>query len=154
MTRKMIWLAGLTLVVIIVGIFYLALRNTRTDVSQKQPYATWLGELILVRPAFLVNNQFPIAEKTLLVEDGLAYDDAIIVPAGTKVQLTQAIHYRNGVSGVTHSLMIGTVQTATGATTFEYYWGQFHAICLEPPCNYWTYPQAVWQSEADTTKYY
>jgi hypothetical protein len=154
MTRKMILLAVLAFMLLVVGIFYIALRNTRTDVSSTQPYATRIGkEVALLRPAYLIKNDFPIAEKNLLVEGG-ADSDATLLPAGTKVNLTAAIHYRNGVSGVTHSLVIGSVQTQTGVLQFEYYWGQFHALCLEPPCNYWTYPQAFWQSEVDTVKYY
>lgn len=150
----MIWLAVLIFILLVIGIFYVALRNTRTDVSAKEPYATHLGEVTLVRPAYLVKNDFPITEENLLVDDDAGYAQVLTLPPGTKVNLTSAIHYRNGVSGVTHSLVLGSAQTENGLIPFEYYWGRFHALCLEPPCNYWTYPQAVWQSEADTVKYY
>jgi len=154
MKRKMIWLVILVFILLVAGVFYIALRNTRTDVSTKEPYARYLGELILVKPAYVVKNDFPIVKENLLVDDPTGYTQALTLAAGTKVKLISAIHYRNGVSGVTHSLMLGLVQTENGLIQFEYYWGRFHALCLEPPCNYCTYPQAVWQSEADTVKYY
>ena len=149
----MIWLAILVFILLVVGVFYIALRNTRTDVSAKEPYVKYLGEVILVKPAYVVKNDFPIAEEYLVVDDS-ASSQALTLANGTKVKLTSAIHYRNGVSGVTHSLVLGSVQTENGLIEFEYYWGRFHALCLEPPCNYWTYPQAFWQSEVDTVKYY
>lgn len=149
----MIWLAILVFILLVVGIFYIALRNTCTDVSAKDPYARYLGEVMLVKPAYVVKNDFPIAEEYLLVDDSTG-SQALTLATGSKVKLTSAIHYRNGVSGVTHSLILGSVQTEKGLIQFEYYWGRFHALCLEPPCNYWTYPQAVWQSEVDTVKYY
>jgi hypothetical protein len=154
MKRKMIWLAILVFILLVVSIFYIALRNTRSDVSSKEPYVRYLGEVILVKPAYVVKNDFPIVEENLLVDDPTGYGQALTLTVGTKVKLTSAIHYCNGVSGVTHSLVIGSVQTQTGVLQFEYYWGQFHALCLEPPCNYWTYPQAFWQSEIDSVKYY
>lgn len=149
----MIWLAILVFILLVVGVFYIALRNTRTDVSTKEPYARYLGEVMLVKPAYVVKNDFPIAEEYLLEDDSTG-SQTLTLAAGTKVKLTSAIHYRNGVSGVTHSLVLGSVQTEKGLIQFEYYWGRFHALCLEPPCNYWTYPQAFWQSEVDTVKYY
>jgi hypothetical protein len=154
MKRKMIWLAILVFILLVVSIFYIALRNTRSDVSSKEPYVRYLGEVMLVKPAYVVKNEFPIVEENLLVDDPNGYGKALALTVGTKVKLTSAIHYRNGVSGVTHSLMLGSVQTENGLMQFEYYWGRFHALCLEPPCNYWTYPQAFWQSDIDTVKYY
>lgn len=158
---KLMVMAGIGAgVVLAIGvIFYFALRNTRTDVSQKAPYAHWLGtDLTLQQQAFLIKNekQFAVEAAYKLVVDKSGYEEAIALPNGTKIKLNKATHYHKGVSGVTHSLVTGVAEvTALNKNIeFEYYWGNYHVICMEQPCNYWTYPQAVWQHEPDTARYY
>lgn len=157
---KTIILVIVIVLTIIVGIFYFALRGTTRDVSQDIPYAPLFNiPLYTQTESVLAKNleAFHQEEINFITTDKRLFEGVELLanlPIGTKIIFTKAIHYRNGVSGVTHSLLIGKVWVNDTEIPFEYSWGEYHSICIEEPCNYWTFPQAIWQTEVNAGKYF
>lgn len=159
---KKLFLVAAVLFGMVVLLFYFTLRSSTWDKSQEIPYNTVVGKTIfLERPVSLLKNveSFVIKEAHFLSEDEDLYNEVIRVarlPKGTPITFTQAFHHLNRVSGNTTSLLVGEVFVADLQQTirFEYRWGEEHIICIDEPCGYWTYPLAVWQTRADTSKYF
>jgi hypothetical protein len=146
--------------IVIVGVFYFALRDTTRDVSHQVPYADLLNRPLYTQTeSMLAKNleAFHREEINFITTDTKLFEGVeplANLALDTKIIFTKAIHYRNGVSGVTHSVLMGKVWVNEKEFPFEYSWGEFHSICLEQPCNYWTFPQAIWQTETDNAKYF
>ncbi len=146
-------LGGLTF---IIAIFYIALRNTKTNVTEKQPYSGFINkELMLQRPGLLVKNvdAFSYVEPYLLVEEDAQLYAEITekypINAGTKVKLNKALLIKNAVSGFTTSVVVGTLYVSglQKEISFEYIWGNEHVVLTAGAKSSWTYPVALWQKE-------
>lgn len=158
--RSILWAAILIPVILIVS--YLSFRSPVTSVSTEEPYASlMLQTLKTQRESFLIKNDpaFSIKAPYLLTEEQHIPEKARLIarlPAGTTLTFTDALWQRNSVSGVTHSLLTGKIWIGTlqQELPFEYNWGTFHSLCIDTPCNYWTFPAGIWQREADKKKYF
>jgi hypothetical protein len=154
--RKMIYLLLLGGLVFVVVIFYIALRTTKTTVTEQEPYSRYINkELVLQRPALLVKNvkAFSYLEPYLLVEaDAQLYSEITekyLLPAGTTFDLKNAVLIKNAVSGFTTSIVVGKiyVDEFQKEISFEYAWGKQYVV-LEPGAkSSWTFPLAIWQKE-------
>jgi len=154
--RKMILILLFGGFVLVMGVFYFALRNTKTTVTHQLPYSEYINkELVLQRAALLVKNvdAFTYYEPYLLVEENAQVYSEITetykIPAGTKLRLSKAVLLKNGVSGFTTSIVVGTiyVEKFQKEIAFEYIWGTEHVSLTSGAKSSWTYPLALWQKE-------
>ncbi|MFT4032004.1 MAG: hypothetical protein QM669_06260 [Siphonobacter sp.] len=143
------------------GLFYCVLRNSEKDVSDQKPYVNLLNRPLYLQtkvalaknlPEFSEKEEYFVTEEPQLFEGvkGIA-----ILPKGAKLIFEKAFHIHHGVSGVNYSILTGKVwiESLQKELPFEYKWGQYHDICLEEPCHYWTFPKALWQSQVDEQMY-
>lgn len=141
-------------------LFYVALRSTNADVTARPPYASVMNTALTTNTRLtLAKNlpQFVVSEPYFLTADTQLFEGVEKVaelPAGTVVQFQRALHHTGGVSGVTSSFLIGEVEANGARYRVEFNWGEHHPLCTQAPCGYWTFPQAPWQSSADTNKYF
>lgn len=160
MKKKILFFIVLLLVV--AGFFYFALKNKSTEVADKKPYISILNkQLITKNEAFIFklhSDVINIKENVLKHDSSGVFGEQLLckVPKGSILNISKAIQYTKSVSGITYSLLIGKVwiQEFKKEIEFEYQWGEHHFLCVEEPCNYWTFPQAIWQETADSTKYF
>jgi hypothetical protein len=159
---KIIAIAITVAILLLVGIFYYALKNKSAEVSDKTPYSAILNkQLVTKAEAFILKidpNVSNLKENVLKQDSAVVYGEQLLckVPHGSILNISNAIHYTRSVSGITYSLLIGKVwiEEFKKELEFEYSWGEHHFLCVEEPCNYWTFPQAVWQETVDSTKYF
>ncbi|MEZ4974457.1 MAG: hypothetical protein R2820_14185 [Cyclobacteriaceae bacterium] len=148
-----------TALVVLIAIFYVALKDTKQNVSVSEPYASLIGKTLVVeRDVVLARNlaQFKMFEDNFISEEANLYEGVEkirTIKPGTSFAFTNAFHYRNAVSGVTHSVLIGKITDQQPPVSFEYSWGSLHSICIEEPCDYWTFPLGFWQRTPDDRKY-
>lgn len=133
----MLLLSGL--LVLVIAFFYFTLRNTHQDVSTKQPYHTLLNQALITQrestlaknlPAFSIQENYFLTENKELFE---GVEETAILPQGTKITFNKAIHYKNGTSGITHSMLIGTawIEPLQKEMSFEYNWGELYRRTLQ-----------------------
>lgn len=159
---KIIVVAIFVVLLGIVGFFYFVLKNKSTEVSDKTPYTAILNkQLITKREAFILkihSDVINFKENVLKDDSTVVFGEQLLykVPQGSMLNISKAIHYTKSVSGITYSFLIGKVwiEELKKEIEFEYQWGEHHFLCVEEPCNYWTFPQAVWQETVDSTKYF
>ncbi|MGB3947928.1 MAG: hypothetical protein WBM13_08085 [Bacteroidia bacterium] len=159
---KIIAIAITVAILLVVGIFYYVLKNKSTEVADKMPYSAILNkQLVTKTEAFILKidpNVSNLKENVLKHDSSVVFGEQLLckVPQGAILNISKAIHYTKSVSGITYSLLIGKVwiQELKKEIEFEYQWGEHHFLCVEEPCNYWTFPQAIWQETADSTKYF
>lgn len=153
----------LLLLIITVGLyFYVVLSGKITNATTKQPYANFMNKVLLTkREITLAKNlpEFCIKEKYFITEDKELFEGVekiTVLPKETKITFINAFHYKNGTSGVTQSILIGKtwVESLKKEIFFEYSWGDFHSICIDQPCDYWTFPLGIWQEEPNDKKYF
>ncbi|MGE0589472.1 MAG: hypothetical protein AB7O48_12920 [Cyclobacteriaceae bacterium] len=148
-----------TALVVLIAIFYVALKDTKQNVSVNEPYASLIGKTLIVeQDVVLARNlaQFKMFEDNFISEEANLYEGVEkirTIKSGTSFTFTNAFHYRNAVSGVTHSVLIGKIKDQQPPVSFEYSWGSYHSICVEEPCDYWTFPLGFWQQTPDDKKY-
>lgn len=155
-------LVFILLLLVVVGFFYFVLKNKSTEVADKKPYISILNkQLITKNEAFIFkidSDVINLKENVLKHDSSVVFGEQLLckVPQGAILNISKAIHYKRSVSGVTYSLLIGKVwlKQFKKEIEFEYQWGEHHFLCLEEPCNYWTFPKAVWQDKVDSTKYF
>ena len=121
-----------------------------------------IGEkLALKREATFAKNleEFAVEELYFITEEQNLFEGVqkiTFLPKGTIFEITSATFHKNGTSGITTSNIVGTVfvKELNKEMKFEYSWGQLHFLYLEEPCDYWTFPKAIWQDNEDTKKYF
>lgn len=122
------------------------LLNKQWTLQRDVKLARNLSQFVYEQPLF-------IAEEETLFE---GVESLAVISKGAPVTFHSATLFNNGVSGVTICNLTGTVfvEEFNKEIQFEYQWGNFHVICLEEPCMYWTFPQGFWQKEADNRRYF
>lgn len=164
----MLAIAGFILSVVFVSWMYFGFKPTVTDVSYLKPYSDIVGkELITKRDAIIANNYIHhINENPYIIEEdeNNVFDEAkprYTLPAGTKLYISAAKHFKNATSGFIHSYVLGTVQIAelNQQVAFEYSWGEKPFIPYDgngelQEKEYWKFPLALWQDKAIEEKVY
>ncbi len=153
---------ALTIIIFIVFAFYEALRTKTKDVSKKNPFNDLIGaNLTLKRDIILAKNlkEFYLEQIYFLTKDEELFEGVQkieVIPKGTKITIESATFHTNGTSGSTTNNIVGTVlvKKLMKEIQFEYSWGSYNMICIEEPCDYWTFPLAVWQEKQDFKKYF
>lgn len=148
-------LIGITLLgCIYVLLLFFILRNTKSDVSQQEPYLELINQpLITVNAAILIDNSTMTNEKEYLKELQSADNidttrvNYISVPIGSVFKVHKALHIKRSVSGGAYAVLLGEVELKATNKNYSvlYTWGHFKTICLDDPCDYWAYDQAPWQ---------
>jgi len=118
-------------IILFIIMLYIALRTKITDVSKLDPYQQYLNiPLKLKSEARLVRNvkAFAHQEAYLLISNPKEEVYSTIteihtLPAGTELIFHSAKDFRNGTSGFTASMLIGSIQTPQGEKAFEARWG-------------------------------
>ncbi|CAD5279334.1 MULTISPECIES: hypothetical protein [unclassified Imperialibacter] len=165
MNRRLALLIGFALAAILTfgGLLYYALRTKVTDVSSFEPYSEIVGTtVVLKRPAVIVRNldAFVNEHPYLLIEidQGLFEGTEAIdtLPIGTSLEIQKAKHFTNGSSGFAHAFVLGWVELPGSGkiVPFEYGWGEQHISLYDEEVEYWTYPMALWQENANARKFY
>lgn len=138
---------------LLLGLFYTALRDRVRDVSKEEPFKALIG-----KPLRLTRSMQVVQEPKTDAMEGLPSlweHERTIGPsvslistatAGTPLTIERALLHRGGVSGITHAIVIGTLELPSGTVPFSLYWGQQHVLYVERP--YWTFPMAPWQQQA------
>ncbi|MEL6811488.1 MAG: hypothetical protein AAFP76_09150 [Bacteroidota bacterium] len=140
-----------------IGLLYVAFQPKTTDVSEFPPYAQFIGQsLSLERDAMIAQNlkEFSYETQFLLAEEDQPLFEGVErlykLKKGHMITLTEVKHYKNTVSGFTHSIVVGQtyIPELEGDITFEYHWGK-QVIDLDPeaPLEF-RFPIALWQKEA------
>lgn len=144
-------------VILLIGIFYMALRSTDTDVSSKEPYTAVLNQTFYTeREAILAKNlpAFTIKEVNFITEDTALFEGVekmAVLPKGTRLLFSHAFHHKNGVSGVSQSVLVGKVWVNNKAFDIEYYWGNEHISFNSSDKGQWIFPPALWQKMREDT---
>ncbi|MEQ8812521.1 MAG: hypothetical protein RIE59_25855 [Imperialibacter sp.] len=165
MNKRLALLIGFAVATILTfgGLLYYALRTTVTDVSLLAPYTQITDKSVVLQrqavvaknlDAFANENPYLLAETGTTLFDGMEIVDTL--EAGTTLQIYAAKHFKNGTSGFTHAFVLGSVKLpGTGeAVLFEYAWGEQHISLYGEEGEYWTYPIALWQKNANAGKFY
>lgn len=161
---KYILIAIIISSLIIIGlIFYIALRNTSKDISNKEPYAELINrQIIIIEKAILIENSTMefTEEYANELQDYQTIDTArvkfTIVPKGSILEFKKAVQVKRAVSGSKYAYLLGELisKDTNEKMPILYHWGTFKTICIEEPCNYWEHKKAPWQMEIDTKKYF
>ena len=156
-------LVALTLFLLaLVFVLYWVLRTKVTDVSDKKPYAEFMGKQVAIkRPAALFKTREPDVQANpyLLIEAQPAAQDDVhphyVLPAGTVITLQQAKLFRNGTSGFQRSYVLGTVfvPKLKAEIAFEYAWGKNNWSNAADENDHYTFPMALWQDRAIDGKF-
>lgn len=149
---KYIISALLVFVLVVIIVFYFALRNVKRDISSYLPISSVLNKKLYVKDATVV--YLSEEDSTIVLED--------ISPTSTKIQLElndyflfeKATMLTKSVSGIRYIFLEGKLVSKTGESNVVLNWGKNHFLCLEEPCDYWLFEKAPWQKEADSTKYF
>ncbi|WOK08449.1 hypothetical protein RT717_07335 [Imperialibacter roseus] len=145
------------------SLLYYVLSTKVTDVSTFEPYSEIVGTtVVLKRAAVIVRNldAFVNEHPYLLIEidQGLFEGSEAMdtLPIGTSLGIQKAKHFTNGSSGFTHAFVLGWVELPGSGeiVPFEYGWGEQHISLYGEEEEYWTYPVALWQENANTAKFY
>ncbi|WP_339787027.1 hypothetical protein [uncultured Imperialibacter sp.] len=145
------------------SLLYYVTSTKVTDVSTFEPYSEIVGTtVVLKRPAVIVRNldAFVNEHPYLLTEidQGLFEGTEAIatLPIGTSLEIQNTKHFTNGSSGFTHAFVLSWVELPGNGkiVPFEYGWGEQHISPYGEEEEYWTYPVALWQENANTEKFY
>lgn len=149
----------IVLVILALALSYLALlkfvlTTSKTDVSHLAPYADLIGQqLKLKKDMLLVRNldEFVLQNDYLLIEAGTPVFEGITeiypIKSGTKILITQAMLFTNKTSGITHSMLMGSINNEQETIEFELAWGSQNLdIYLENP-NFLTFAEPVWVTD-------
>ena len=149
--------------IIISLIFYIALRNTSKDISNKEPYSELINrQIINIDEAILIENSTMefTEEYANELQDYQNIDTAKVkfttVPKGSILEFKKVIQVNRAISGSKYAFLLGevTIKDTNGKKAILYHWGTFKTICIEEPCNYWIHKKAPWQTEIDTKKHF
>lgn len=164
-TKTIILIIVAAAILFIAAFLYSVLPRNKTA-SKLAPFKELIGqELTTLRPAILLKGEsYEMAYVDYKLYDPIQRYSAIIeatvskwtLPAGTKLQITEAKLRYGAVSGFTTPFLIGTVKhPETGEiVVFEYSWGEESvARSFDKIKERWTFPLAPWQQQEDTTWY-
>jgi hypothetical protein len=149
------------LILFVVFLFYVIMPKS-IEVSEKHPFKQFVNKtLASTQTAYLyqqVKHRSTLSSYILFSEKQNDSQLSFIeeLPEGSTITLNKVIILTNGVSGAQHCICNLSIHSTQLHKTIqaEYYWGEHHAICLEEPCNYWVFPKALWQTEADNSKHF
>ncbi|MFT3703560.1 MAG: hypothetical protein QM802_14450 [Agriterribacter sp.] len=153
MNIKMLLAIAVIGIIVLIGIFYLALRSTNKDVSKKEPYTSFIGKTLYTqRASVLAKNlpEFNVKEAYFITEDTNLFEGVEKIaplPKGTKLQFVNAIHHKNGTSGFSQSLLIGKVWVNDKWFDIEYYWGEQRITFDTADKGQWIFPPGLWQQK-------
>lgn len=139
----------------------MVLRTKEKEVSDRAPFSTFLQKrLTLERDVWLVKNleSFSYEHINLIVDDSTnLYEGVTVVKVlekGTPIIFNKAKIFTNGVSGVSHCILLGTVNVESKEMQFEYRWGEKSILLDSNTEDYWTFPKPIWNGEEFDQKYY
>ena len=113
------------------GLLYLTLRTRVIDVSDQEPFSSFINkEIILGQDAILVNNYEHFVHEEPLYLDVVGsqlFEGTTIaykLSKGDIIVINKVKNFTNGVSGTTSTIFIGKVTTGSPKNTipFEYDW--------------------------------
>jgi hypothetical protein len=147
---KYILLALLVLLILIIGVFYIALAPAIRNVSGKRAFIQWVGKPVtLQRPGLVYikpkgNYHF---YPQVLTERGDGSQPAYELPAGTLIILRSFKTYKNNAgSGSTSLYALGEFLTKDGGKIpFEYDWTYRTSLYKGMQL-----PPAIWQETGET----
>lgn len=178
MSRKKIM--GITATVIVggLGIFILmlvfTLKTKTKNLRNYEPYKEWVGKTVeLNRETVLFtdqgrsddNSSYPYVLLDSLhprwqdVEQHrkvprMDLSEIRSFPAGTKLNIEEAIQYTTGVSGFSYPTVFGTVSIGKETYKIAYQWGTMSmSRSYDNVEKCWQFHQAPWQSKLDTAFY-
>jgi hypothetical protein len=156
-------LAVLTLLLLLfIFILYATLRTKVNDVSDKKPYAEFMGkQLAIKRPAGISKTREPDVQANPYLLTDLqteAREDAgplFVLPAGSVISLQKAKLFRGGTSGFEVSYVLGTVfvPELNAEVAFEYAWGKNNWLPTSDHQDHYTFPLALWQDRVIEGKF-
>jgi len=153
-TYQIVIVSIIFLVICFIGFIYLVLRTKKKDVTNVNPYIEVINKkLILERDVLLIKNinDYAIYEKEyLIVEKDAVLGEEIIernlLKAGAVLTIKQAKLYTKSVSGLTQSMIFGTVSTDFGEIEFEHNWGDENPnFFLEKP-DFFIFKKPIWKT--------
>ena len=159
---KKILLVMAALLLAFVLMLYVALRTKITDVTDKPPYAQFIGQpLVLKRPASISKSYEPnVQANPYLLQDAQVQADQdagpqYALPAGSVITLQQAKLFKNGTSGFERSYVLGTafVPELNAKVAFEYAWGKNNVSFTGNEKDHYTFPLALWQDRVIDGKF-
>lgn len=149
----------IVLVLLALALSYLALlkfvlTTSKTDVSHLAPYADLIGQqLKLKKDMLLVRNldEFVLQNDYLLIETDTPIFEGITetyqINSGTLILINQAMLFTNKTSGITHSMLMGSINNGQGTIEFELAWGSQNLdLTLDNP-NFLTFAEPVWVTD-------
>jgi hypothetical protein len=147
-----------------VGVFYYALKLKTTDLSDKTPYKEILNTTLNTKqPCFIAKNieHYVRFNPYIILMDttNISKDITSIykIPVGTVLNIKEVKAFKNGVSGFTDNMVLGSVYIAelNKEVDFEFSWGTNPTYGLyEKEENYDIYHLAPWQEEAIPLKFF
>ncbi|MFK8103997.1 MAG: hypothetical protein AB8G15_15800 [Saprospiraceae bacterium] len=142
------------------GLLYLTLRTKVIELSHRIPYVELLGTTVAIkRPTEIVVLKQNLRHENLYriqLEDRPAADilERYTLPVGTKLKLTKAKGFINGISGLTTAAILGTFyfEEKKEEVAFEMNWGTETTTVAGG--SYYLLEQAPWQEEPLAFKFY
>jgi len=159
MTLKSLFLKILLVVGILVVLFaillYFTLRTKVDDISKIAPYKSITGThqttkqvsyLVENYKAFVQENPYLLKlNKDFYSKVGAVYE----IPIGTKLRIEKTKTFTNGVSGATHTYVLGFiyVEELQKEVAFEFSWDGEKPLEIEQYEDYLRYPLTPWQDQ-------
>ena len=136
------------------GLLYFSLRTRVNDISNQEPFASFIGkEIILGQEAILVNNYEHFVHEEPLYLDAVGsqlFEGTTIackLSKGDIIVINSVKDVTNGVSGTTSTILLGEVTTGNPSKTkpFEYDWGNEQIAKNSKGVYLFTFDTADWE---------
>lgn len=153
-TGKYILLALLVLLILIIGVFYIALAPGIRNLSGKPVFQQWVGKQVtLQRPGLVYiypKGHYSFYPQRLTAKRGIGYPLKYELPAGTVITIRsfKTVTY-NASSGSTSLFAVGDFLTKDGELVpFEYAWNYEDRTPMYKDMD--KLPPAIWQTPGET----
>lgn len=150
------------ILILFVMLLFYSIMPKRKEVTDQEPFKTIIKEKLNTTETTYLYQQVKYRSTFsafILFQEKQADSQLTFIeelPQGVNLKINKIIVLTNGISGIQHCICDVSLKSEklNKMIQAEYYWGQHHAICLEEPCNYWTFGKAVWQIQADCSKHF
>lgn len=155
-------LSAVVIFIMVIGYFYLVLRDEVKEVSSDIPYSEIINDdLIALRSSILIDNSALSYSKEYPKElencENIDTSQVFytVVPKRSIFKFKKALQIMNGTSGFTRSYLFGEVSLAGTKEihAIMYSWGLLEQDVFQRTDDYWKFEIAPWQTDRTKNQY-
>lgn len=157
--------------IIIVGIFYIALKTKTKDVTNELPFTTFINKnLVLERDVLLlkINDSGFFDRISEIIEIGSWKDvqwkdtegwNKLLIKKGTTLTIKNVTLKASGVSGIPFTQISGVLHTQATDIEFYHTWGEYNTALFDEDGltiaeNFFKFSKPIWECQFDENKIY